>query len=285
MWLPAVLLLTLIAALPTPVMGQSETPSSVPGTSAGPSTAGSLPPGEALSVDVPTGALPAGTSVTVVTRQPSERPDELAGVAVNLPFYELQPTDATFNAPVTVTRSIGFGELGIEHYDPDVDGLIVGSLFTRASDGTWSWLKDVQVALDTANSAFTLTGTTDHGGPILAYLPGNLIAATEDETATPVGQPFRVEGQLRVDPQSRADIAAVTGTTSDESIAAPGQSYDVQAFDRAEGMAFDCLAPGTVQYETMFSLSNLADVSPLNVAISLGATDVTVTQAGSHTCQ
>jgi hypothetical protein len=204
---------------------------------------------------------------------------------MELAFFELQPADVQFSAPVTVTRSIGFGELGIDPFDPVFDGLAVGALFTRAADGTWSWLDDTEVRLDTSNAGFSVTGTTDHGGPVFAYVPGNLIVANEDASTTPVGQAFRVEGQLKVDPASGADIATVSGTTSDETVAKPGDSYDVEFFDRAEGLAFQCLAPGTVQYETTFLVSGVADISPLTAAVNLPGTDVAITQTGEHTCQ
>ena len=129
-----------------------------------------------------------------------------------------------------------------------------------------------------------MTGATDDGGPILAYVVGDLLVANEDEAATPVGEAFRVEGQLRVDPESGADIAAVAGRTSDESIATPGQSYDVESYDRATGLEFRCLGPGTVSYEVTFTAGDVGDVGLLHDAIDLAGTDVAVTQTGEHTC-
>jgi len=261
---------------PASVVGQSQEP----GIDSGPGDLGGH-----LSVVVPQGAAPVGTTISVATRDPSQRPEELRTIPMNLAFYELQPADLRFSAPVTVTRSIGFQELGIEQFDPVFDGLVVGSLFTRDADGAWTWLQDAAVRLDAADAAFTVTGTTDHGGPIMVYVPGDLLVATEDAAPTPVGHVFRVEGQLRVDATSRAAIAAVSGHTSDATIAKAGSSYDVASFDRAEGLEFECLTPGTVQYETTFSISDVADVSPLHGAIGLGPTVVAVTQTGEHTCQ
>jgi len=268
----------LVLAVPASVVAQTASPGS---ESPGPS--GSSVAGGGLAVDAPDGAAPAGTTVTIVARDPSERPDELAGIPTTLTFYEVQPADVTFSTPATVTRTIGFGELGIEQYDPFTDGVILGSLFTRVGDGTWAWLQDASVGLDEADNRFTVTGTTDHGGPILADVVGNILLANEDGTTTPVGESFHVEGQVRVDATSRADIAAVAGTTSDETVAKPGDSYDVTFFDRAEGIEFQCLAPGTVHYETTFTVHGVADVGPLS-AISLDGTDVSVTQSGDHTC-
>ena len=261
---------------PGSTMGQSE----MPGNYSSPGI-----PGGSISVDVPPGAAPPGVAVTVAQRDPSERPDELKAVPMEWAFYELQPSDVHFSAPVTVTRSIGFQELGIDRFDPVFDGLIVGSLFTRDADGTWSWLDDAEIRLDAGGGGFTVTATTDHTGPIITYVAGDLLVATEDTSTTQVGQTFRVEGQLRGDPASRADIADVSGRTSDETVAKAGGSYDVEFFDRAHGLEFECLAPGTVTYETTFTVSGLADVSPLNGAIGLAGTEVAVTQTGEHTCQ
>src|SRR3954464_12541423 len=117
----------------------SESPTPPTGSSA---PVASAPPGGNLTVDLPAGAAPAGTTVGVVAQRSDERPDELKTVPSTLAFYEIQPTDVAFSGPATVTRTVAFGEVGIDHYDPLFDGLIVGSLFTRASDGTWSWLQD-----------------------------------------------------------------------------------------------------------------------------------------------
>jgi len=261
---------------PASIVGQSQEPviDSGPGEFGG-----------HLSVEIPLGAAPLGTTIRVESREPDGRPDELKGLPMQLAFYELQPSDVHFSAPVTVTRSIGFQELGIDRFDPVFDGLIVGSLFTRDADGTWSWSDDAEIRLDAGGGGFTVTATTDHTGPIIAYVAGDLLVATEDESTTPVGQVFRVEGQLRVDPTSRTDIADVAGRTSDEAIATPVRSYDVESFDRASGLEFRCLAPGTVSYETTFTVSDVADVGPLSDAIRLGGTDVAVTQTGEHTCE
>ena len=241
--------------------------------------------GGSIRVEVPAGAAPPGTAISVESRDPGERPTELSGLPMEIPFYEIHPADVRFTTPVTVTRSIVFDQLDIDEFDPDWDGLIVGSLFTRDADGTWSWLEGARVRLDVDDGAFVVTGTTDHGGPIIAYTAAALIVATEDASTTPVGRVFRVEGQLRVDPASRADIAAVSGRTSDETIAKAGRSYDVEFFDRAEGLEFECLATGTVEYETTFSISGVADVSPLDGAIGLAGTEVGVAQTGEHTCE
>jgi len=221
----------------------------------------------------------------VVAHISDERPDELKTVPSTLAFYEIQPTDVAFSGPATVTRTVAFGEVGIDHYDPLFDGLIVGSLFTRASDGTWSWLQDTTVALDPSGGGFTITATADHGGPVFAFIPDGLVVANEDATSTLVGQPFRVEGQLRADPDSRTNISAVSGTTSDESVAKAGNDYDVAVFDRAEGIEFQCVALGTVQYVTTFTISDVADVGLLTTAVALHGTDVSVIQSGEHTCQ
>lgn len=270
--------LVLLLVFPAATVAQSASPGESPAPS------GSTPLGGNLTIAVPDGAAPAGTTVSVVARAPSERPDELKSVPTTMAFYEIQPTDVTFSGPATVTRTVGFGEVGIDHYDPLVDGLIVGSLFTRATDGTWSWLQDASISLDPNAGGFTITATTDHGGPVFASIAGSLLVANEDSSSTPVGQSFRVEGQVRVDPESRADIESVSGTTSDESIAKAGNSYDVAFFDRAEGIEFTCLGPGTVQYQATFTISDVGDVSPLASAINLAGTDVAVTQTGQHTC-
>lgn len=272
----SVLAALFLTVWPASTVGQSEEPEIH-------SSQGDL--GGHLSVQVPPGATPPGTSISVASRDPQERPDELGGVPMEMAFYELQPLDVRFSVPVTVTRSVGFEELGIDQFDPVLDGLIAGSLFTRDAAGTWSWLDDAEVRLDVADAAFTVTGTTDHGGPIMAYVAGDLLVATEDATTSAVGEVFRIEGQLRVDPASGADIADVSGLTSDESIAKPVRSYDVEFFDRAAGLEFQCLAPGTVTYETTFTVSGVADVGPLGDAIGLAGTDVAVTHTGEHTCE
>lgn len=272
----SVLAVLLLCVWSASTLGQSEEPAIDSGQ-------GNL--GGRLHVEVPVGAAPPGTTITVLTRDPSERPDELRAVPMEWAFYELQPSDVRFSAPVTVTRSVGFQELGIDQFDPVFDGLIAGSQFTRDAAGTWSWLDDAEVRLDVADAAFVVTGTTDHGGPIIAYIAGDVIVAAEDVSVTPVGQTFRVEGQLRVDAASRADMADVVGRTSDETIATPVRSYEVELFDRAAGLEYECLAPGTVQYETTFLVSGVADVGPLSGAIGLAGTDVAVSQAGEHTCE
>lgn len=277
-WL-AVVAGLLLFSFPAAALAQSASPGSEsPGPATSPAAGGSL------TIDVPDGAAPAGTTVTVVARTPDQRPDELRATPTSLAFYEIQPADVTFSAPATVTRTVSFGEVGIDSYDPAFDGVLVGALFTKAADGTWSWLDDASVSLDTAGAGFTITGSIDHGGPVFVAIPDTLVVANEDATSTPVGQSFRVEGQVRADTESRADISAVTGTSSDESVAKAGNSYDVTFFDRAEGIEFECLAPGTVQYQATFTISDVADTGALNTAIALNGTDVSVTQSGEHTC-
>jgi hypothetical protein len=268
-----------LLAVPATVVAQSQSPGESPGTSS-PSAAG----GD-LTIDVPDGAAPSGTTVMVAAHGPDARPDELKSVPTTLSFYEVQPDDVVFSAPASVTRTVTFGELGMNGFDPLLDGVIAAALFTRAPDGTWSWLDANQDRIDMTKGGYTITATIDHGGPVFAFVPGDLLLATEDTSTTPVGQSFRVEGQLRVDPSSGAEISTVTGTTSDETIAKAGDSYQVALFDRAEGLEFQCLAAGTVQYETTFTIHDVGDVGPLNAAIGLGPTDVDVVQNGEHTCQ
>ena len=86
-------------------------------------------------MEIPEGAAPAGTTITVEARDASERPAELKVVPMASTWFELQPSDARFGAPVTVTRSIGFEELGTDTFDPVFDGLVVGSLFTQDASG------------------------------------------------------------------------------------------------------------------------------------------------------
>jgi hypothetical protein len=265
----------LVTAWPIAALGQSEVPAT---------DSGQGQPGGALSVDVPQGAVAPGTTISVAGRDPAERPEELEALSMEMTFHELQPMDVRFRGPVTVTRSIAFQEVGRDRFDPLFDGLLAGSLITRDAEGTWSWLDGIEVRLARGEDAFVVTGTTDHGGPIIAYVAGDVIVATEDASTTPVGGVFRVEGQLRVDPASQADIASVSGRTSDGSIAKAGRSYDVESFDRAEGLEFECLTPGTVEYEATFSIGGIADVSPLNGAIGLSGTDVAVTHTGEHAC-
>jgi hypothetical protein len=269
----SVLAALLLAAWPASAVAQSEAPASPAGVAGGP-----------LIVEVPDGAAPAGTTITVVSRDPAERPEELRGVPMERPFHELEPADVRFTSPATVTRSITFQELGIDTFEPTQDGLILAALLTRDVDGTWTWLPGTAVRLDRDGAAFIVTATIDHGGPILTSIAGDLLVATEDATETGVREVFRVEGQLRVDPASGAAIATVTGATSDESIAVPGESYVVEGFERAAGLTFVCLAPGTVRYEATFSVTDVADVGQLNDAVDLTGTDVTVTASGEHTC-
>jgi hypothetical protein len=270
-----VLAALLLAAWPASAMGQSAAPTAVSGQG----DAAGL-----LSVDAPPGAVPAGTTLEVVARDPGERPDALKGLPMAQPFPELQPVDVRFAAPVTVTRPIAFGSLGIDAFDPGTDGLVVGGLFTQDTDGTWSWLGDPRVRLDPAGTGFLMSGTADHGGPILTDIEGSLIVATEDAAPTAVGEHFRVEGQLAVDPTSRADVLDVTGAVSDDTIARPLQGYRVTGFDRAAGLELECLAAGTVRYDATFEVRGLADVGPLHGAIGLPGTSVDVTYTGEHTC-
>ena len=118
----------------------------------------------------------------------------------------------------------------------------------------------------------------------MAYVAGDLLVAGEDASATPVGERFRVEGQLRLDPDSRARIVAVSGTTSDGTIAMATESYEVEGFERAQGIGFECLAPGTVSYETTFTIGDVGDTSPLAGPIGLAGTEVDVIRSGEHTC-
>ena len=73
-------------------------------------------------MEVPPGAAPVGATIRVESRDPGERPDQLKGLPIERPFYELQPLDARFSMPVTVTRFIGLQELDIDVYDPSRDG-------------------------------------------------------------------------------------------------------------------------------------------------------------------
>jgi len=250
----------------------------------GPPIEGAGDLGSRLHVDAPAGAVPSGTTISVVPRAASERPEELGSVPMARAFFELLPADVRFSAPVTVTRAISFEELGIDAFDPLFDGLLVGSLLTRDASGTWSWLDDVQVGLDLDEANFSVTGTTDYGGPIIADVSGDLLVATEDADVTPVGGTFRVEGQLRVDPTSRGDIVAISGRTSDEAIASAGSGYDVEAFERARGLEYRCLAPGTVTYDTIFSVSDVGEEALLREATGLSGTAVAIRSTGDHTC-
>jgi hypothetical protein len=236
-----------------------------------------------VTVEVPEGAAPPDARIAVATRDPSERPEEIARVPMANPFYELQPVDVRFAEPVTVTRLIEFAQLGITSFDRSRDGLIAGSLFTRDADGVWSWLEDTQVRVDPARQAFVVTGMTDHGGPLIALIGADLIVAA-DPPESAVGDRFRVEGLVRTEPESATDIGAASGGTSDPAIAAWSGNYDVEAFDRAVGIEFECLAPGSVAYEVIFTLTDVADVSPINESIGLAGTDVDVAHTAEHTC-
>src|SRR5689334_10035043 len=113
--------LLLLLVYPAAAVAQSPTPGSEsPRGSAAPTAAGGN-----LTIDVPDGAAPAGTTVTVVAHAPADRPDELKSVPTTLAFFELQPADVSFSSPATVTRTVTFGEVGIDQYDPLFDGLIV----------------------------------------------------------------------------------------------------------------------------------------------------------------
>jgi hypothetical protein len=241
-------------------------------------------PDARVTVEVPEGAAPPEARVAVETRDPGDRPAELAGLPMPNPFYELRPLDARFSEPVLVTRLIEFEQLGIDAYEPTQHGLVVGTLFTRDSDGVWSWLDDAEVRVDPADNVFVVTGSMDHGGPIIGLIGANLVVAATDPAESAVGEVFQVEGLVRVEPESAADITAASGSTSDPAIADLVRSYDVEAFERAAGLEFECLAPGTVTYEVAFTVTEVADVSPLGEPIGLAGTGVDVVYTGEHTC-
>ena len=236
-----------------------------------------------ITVEVPDGAAPPEASIAVATRDPNERPPELSGVPMSNPFHELQPVDVRFAEPVTVTRLFEFTQLGISSFDPTQHGLVVGSIFARDPDGVWSWLDDTQVRVDPARGVFVVTGVTDHGGPLIGLIGADLIVAA-DPSESVVGELFRVEGLVRAEPASAADIGAASGSTSDPAVAAWRRNYDVEFFDRAVGLEIECLAPGMVAYEAVFTVTDVADVSPLTESIGLAGTDVDVTHNGEHTC-
>lgn len=236
-----------------------------------------------ITVEVPEGAAPPGESIAVATRDRGERPGELSDVPMTRSFHELRPVDLRFTEPVTVTYLIEFARLRIGSFDPAQHGLIVGALFTRDPDGVWSWLDDSRVQVDPVRGGFVVTGTTDHGGPLIGLMGADLIVAS-DPPESAVGDAFRVEGLVRADPTSATDIGAVSGSTSDPAIAASSRSYDVEAFDRAVGLEFECRALGTVVYEIIFTITDVADGSSLTGSIGLAGTDVDVTYTGEHTC-
>jgi hypothetical protein len=246
---------------------------------------GQAGPPHIITVEIPSGAAPAGTDIAVVRRDPDERPDELSSLPLENPFYELQPLDLRFSEPVTVTRLLMFEQFGIVEFDPGAHGYPAASMFARNSDGSWTWLADTVVQIDDGTDpAFAVTGSTDHGGPMFGYFGGSLIVAPDDPPEADVGEIFRVEGQLHGPPGTEANVAGVTGSTSDPSIATPGTVYDIEIFDRAAGIEFECLAPGTVSYEVTFAATEVADVGPHQSLIDVGGVGVHVVHTGDLTC-
>src|SRR5262245_52161668 len=93
-----------------------------------------------LTIEIPDGALPAGVEVTATFHgsadgAPEAEPLESPG------FYRLEPSGTTFALPVRLSLRLTADELGI---DPGVDGLPLMVNATRADDGSWDWLANMQ---------------------------------------------------------------------------------------------------------------------------------------------
>ena len=145
-----------------------------------------------LALDVPPGALPADTVISIRPLEPGELPASLAGVDA---AYELGPDGLQFAAPVVVTFGLGpalapSGELGVT-----LSNLVTVS----TGGGTPEPVADQRVVVDDAGDA-TVTGTLMHFTIIAS---GYGLRADVTVSAVPgpilgVNQPFEIAVNARL---------------------------------------------------------------------------------------
>lgn len=145
------------SASPSPTPSESVLPSpSGPATPA-PSPTPALTVKSAdgvVTVDVPDGAVPPGTTITVGLRPADQSPPELVTAGVPRTCYVLEPEGTTFSAPVKVTMTRP------RDYYGDANSLPLLALATRSAAGAWEWLSDSVMWL--TDEVMAVAGYTDH---------------------------------------------------------------------------------------------------------------------------
>ncbi len=141
-----------------------------------------------LTVDIPEGAAPAGTVVTIVELDETWRPEQLQVADVSMAAYDLLPDGAVFAEPVTITYRIDPNDLGLELLDGAVP---VALLVTQDESGE---LGMVGVELSRENGMFVARASTTHFSPFAIMISDtSAIALVPPALALAVGGQERVE--------------------------------------------------------------------------------------------
>jgi hypothetical protein len=114
-----------------------------------------------VTVEVPDGAAPAGTEVSIEARGAEQSPPELVSAGVQFAHYGLLPEGTQFSQPVKVTFAIPRDTYG----DPNAMPLLY--LATRSEDGTWEWLADADMTL--TDTSISVSGWAQHFSALFSW--------------------------------------------------------------------------------------------------------------------
>lgn len=152
---------------PDPVAGDNEDPdlsTTTTTTTIGQDGGTATSDDGSLTLTFPAGALSMDTEITIERREVSEVP-ELFGDAPIVAYYELGPSDLTFDLPVeVVVQGLGNPVLG-----PGTLGTPLFLLATEAG-GAPEFLEDLRVIVDATGAAASIaaSGELSHFSPLLA---------------------------------------------------------------------------------------------------------------------
>ena len=243
------------------------------------------------SMMVPDGAAPDSADVGIVYREPDEMPLDLSSWPSSPPHLEVQPLDAEFVEPVTVTRTIPLADSGI---DPVASGVPLGVLAIRDADLEWSWLTDPEYHYDIDAGTITMSGKTEHGGLVFAFASAQLSVAVAPESGmplhgdiseTPVGERAIVLTDVSLQPDATATFQPWTGTTADPAVSEPAQTFATGLFGTVlVEHYFECVGAGESRFEAPFFVHDFGAANSFTTAMGLQGATTWVLISGTLRC-
>ena len=234
-----------------------------------------------LTVSVP---APEADRVDVEIQQTVEPPPELRSVRISGAFYELEPDGATFEEPVTITKTIDLADTSV-----DLDeGAPVVLLLSRSSDGTWEALDDQHEVV--RDGTVVVSGTTTHFSTVLALGGAATLSFVPRRVRARVGATWGATVSMRT-ASPNVDLH-VGSALAEEAVStrASGDGADVPAppppsgFPQSGTRAFECAREGAGSFGIAVRIDSFDLGDVLQQLGGVKATDVDVELWGNATC-
>ena len=135
-----------------------------------------------LTLSIPAGALPAGTSATIRPVSTATLPAAIRARAVNGPAYELLPAGLHFAKPVMITRRVHGTFRG------GIPGLV---LVSSETPGRWEQLAQPTIRWDPRVPSLTISATTTHFSTVAVFDDTARFSLTPDPVTRRVGTFFQ----------------------------------------------------------------------------------------------